>query len=47
MAVAVPVVQRAPAANANVEPFRLAAAKMVADHTGIVRLGRPWRTVRL
>lgn len=31
-----PVVQRAPAASANAEAFRLAAAKMVADHPGIV-----------
>ena len=36
VAAAVPVVQRAPAANANAEAFRLAAAKMVADHPGIV-----------
>ena len=36
VAAAVPVVQRAPAANANSEAFRLAAAKMVADHPGIL-----------
>ena len=36
VAVVVPVVQRAPAVNANAEAFRPAAAKMVADHPGIV-----------
>ena len=39
VAAAVPVVQRAPAANANAEAFRLAAAKMVADH--LPRRARP------
>jgi phospholipase C len=30
-----PVVQRAPSASANAAAFRLAAAKMAADHSGI------------
>ena len=30
-----PVVQRAPSASANAAAFRLAAAKMAADHPGI------------